>query len=119
MAIKTKRMDVMGFFIVSESGEIRATLGETFVEDLKKLVTEAEKLSLVCLSGIDVHEDTFFNYLQIEKILNDEIGVLQKNSAISVHVLSMIEKGAKLVQKEGVFIYLKIAPLSKTIFYEC
>ena len=119
MAIKAKRMDVMGFFVVSEVGETRVTLGETFVEDVKNLVTEAEKHNLVCLSGIDVHEDTFFNYLQVEKILEDEIGILQKNPAISVHLLSMIEKGAKFVQNAAGFIYLKITPLSKTVFYEC
>jgi len=119
MAIKNQRKNIVGLFVVGEFGEMEAVLGETFIEDVQELITEAEKLNLVCLSGIDIHEDTFFNYLQVETILKDELGILQKNPAISVHLLSMIEKGAKLVQKEAGFTYLKITPLSKTTFYEC
>lgn len=118
MAIKN-RMNIVGLFVIDEFGVIEAILGETFVENVEQLVTESERLKLICLSGIDANNDTFFNDLQVEKILKDEINVLQKNSAISVHLLSMIEKGAKLVQKEAGFTYLKITLLSKTVFYEC
>ena len=111
MEIQTdlKRLRIL---VIDEWGETQETYGAVSEQDVQSLVDEAEKLNLLCLSGIDTKYDTYFNYAQSVEILEKELVALKSTGRLSLQLLEMIEKGTKTVNEEGSWIYLKVEAMN-------
>ena len=95
-------------FTIDEWGKVQENYGTIVATDIEFLIKESEDLDLLCLSGIDIEFDTYFNYAQSKEIFDNELSVLKNKKNINFSLLKVIEKGIDFVKREGDWIYLKI-----------
>ena len=87
--------NIKGFvniFTIDEWGKVQENYGTVVATDVELLIKESEGLDLLCLRGIDIQFDTYFNYAQSKEIFDNELRVLKNKKNVNRLLIKMIEK---------------------------
>jgi len=101
-----KNVDV-AIKVIDEFGGTEGNFGCFEEDDLQKLVKIAEQEDMLCLSFIDLPQDTYFNELQCRDI-QKELVILRNYIELDSKLLEAIYKAVELALKEESYVKFEV-----------